>query len=426
MSPALWIAIIFLLVVFISKAPIVYGLMGTLVIFMLVTGGDIGIVVSRMFNQVYSNYTFMAVPMFVLAANIMNETGTTEKLFNWCCALVGKRKGALAQVNIGCSLIFAGMTGSAIADASGIGQIEIKAMTDQGYDLPFSCATSAATALLGPTFPPSIPMVVYAMLSGASVGALFMGGILPALIMTAGFAIYVAIIAHKRNYPMGHKYTLKEFLKYTKESIWVLLTPVILLGGIYTGWLTPTEAGAVSGFYALLIGVFVYKTLNLKNFIGTLKSAAVQTGKVTLMSASSACISYIVATEGISAKLTNLIMGLTDNPTLVFFSVICLFLLMGCIVDIGPMQYVLLPLVIPILQSYGVNMIHFGVCVVLAMMIGLCTPPFGQLLFITCSLTGCKFKDLCKEIIPYIAIVIGILFLMIFIPDIVLLIPNLL
>ncbi|HWR22720.1 MAG TPA: TRAP transporter large permease [Feifaniaceae bacterium] len=419
-----WIPVAVLVFTFIFNIPISLGLISSGVVYLAITGADLGIVADKIVNGMYGNYTILAVPMFVLMANFMNSGKVTQRLFDFCKALIGRKRGALAQVNVLTSVIFAGMSGSAVADASGVGMIEIEAMKEDGYDLPFSCALTSATSTVGPIIPPSIPMVIYAMLSGASVGALFMGGVVPGLLIGGALSIYSAVVSIKRNYPRGQKYTFKQFCMHTFKAIPALMAPVILLVGIYSGVMTPTEAGAIAALYSLLISVFVYRSMSWKQIIGCLKDTALQTGRVTIMTAASCVMSYMVAKEGVSVAAANFILSLTNDRYFILFLIILVFTLLGMILDVGVIQYIFLPIVIPVVSALGIDLVHFGVCIVLVMMIGLSTPPFGMCLFITASISGCKLKDISREILPMCAVMMAILFLITYIPALVTWLPQ--
>ena len=357
-------------------------------------------------------------------ANVLNEGEVTDKLFSFCNGLLGRLKGGTAQVNVFISLIFSGMTGSAIADASGIGLMEIDQMKKEGYDAEFSCAITAASATVGPIFPPSIPMVIYAMLSGASIGKLFMGGMVPGVLLAILLMIYVAFISHKRNYPAGVVMSKREFLKATVQALPALFTVVILLGGIYSGICTPTEAGAVASAYALIISALIYKTLGWKKLWGIIKKSAANTATLALLCGTSMLFSYIISLEQVPRVVASLVMGITDNKYIFLFIVNIVFLLLGCVLDVSTIQLVFVPMVLPLVQAMGIDLVHFGVVICLNMMIGLSTPPFGMLLFIVSGLGKTKIKGVIREILPMVLIMIGLLFLVTYVPDIIMFIPN--
>lgn len=424
MSFSLWIPIVMLIITFVFNIPVTFGMLGAGVFYLLYTGGDIGLVLGQTMGSLYTGYVLMAVPLFIFTANVMNSGKVTDTMFTFSKALVGKRKGALAYVNVLISLIFSGMTGSAIADAAGIGKMEIDAMVKDGYDKPFSCAITAASATIGPIFPPSIPFVIYAMLSGTSVGALFLGGMVPGILLGVILSFYVWMVSGKRNYPEGESFSRREFVKFTLKALPALMTPVILLVGIYTGVMTPTEAGAVAAFYAMLIAFFAYRVLGLKGFLKTLKDTVIDSGQITILTGAAAVFTYIVAKENIPGMVSDYILGITANKYLLLFIINLLFLFLGMFLDTAVLQFVFLPMVIPIARALGIDMVHFGVLISLNMMIGLSTPPFGFLLFITAGISDTPFVDIAKEILPMIIIMLVLLVLITYFPGIVMFIPN--
>lgn len=422
-----WALIAFLgvfVLIFLLRMPIPQGLLTACIFYFIVSGDPVKMVAQQTLKTFYTNYTIIAVPLFIFAANIMNTGKVTEKIYGFALGLVGRFRGGLGHVNILGSLVFAGMTGSAIADASGLGKMEIEHMRKEGYDDGFSCALTSASAVLGPTFPPSIPMVIYAMYSGASVGALFMGGIVPAILLTIALMIYVAYVATKRNYPRSTKMSFLQFAQFTLRALPALLTPVILLAGIYTGVMTPTEAGAVAGLYALIIAAFGYRMLGLKSLLQVLKETVAGVGVSALVIGSAACINYIMAREQIAVSIANLILGMTQNPLVFLLIVNISILILGMFIDTSVIQVVFVPLMIPIARQLGIDMVHFGLVVILNMMIGLCTPPFGMLLFITSGISDTPLTSVIKEIKWPLVVMIAVLILVTYIPDLVLFLPR--
>ena len=405
-----------MVVTFLLGLPVAFDLIAAAVVYLMVCGMDIGIVAEQICQSMFNNYTILAVPMFVLMANLMNGGAVSNKLFDFCKALVGHRRGSLAYVNILVSLIFSGMSGSAVADASGIGLIEIEAMREDGYDAEFSAAITSATSTVGPIIPPSIPMVIYATLSGASVGALFLAGVVPGIILCGSLAIYVAIVSKKRNYPAGKKYTPKEFMKFAWGALPALFTPVILFAGIYGGVMTPTEAGAVAALYALIIALFFYRSIDLKGIWVALRDTALNTGTITIMTAASVVMSYMVAKEGVSAAIANWVLGVTDNKYILLFLIDVIFIALGMILDVSVLQYVFVPLILPVVSALGINLVHFGVVIVLNMMIGLSTPPFGMCLFISSNLSKAKLSKVSKEILPMVIVMLIVLMILTYVP----------
>ena len=426
LSTALLIFLLIFVLIFILRMPIPMGMMTACVFYFLVSGESPKMVAQQTLKTFYTNYTIIAVPLFIFAANVMNSGKVTEKVFGFAMGFVGRFKGGLGHVNVLASLVFSGMTGSAIADASGLGKMEIDAMRAEGYDDGFSCAVTAASATIGPIFPPSIPMVIYSMLSGASVGALFMGGMVPGILLAIALMIYIMIVAHKRNYPISEKVNIKAFLKYTINAIPAILTPVILLVGIYTGVMTPTEAGAVAGLYALIVAVFGYRVLKWDGFKQVLINTVKATGTTSIMIGAATTISYIVAKEQVATTVATWITGLTDNKYIFLLIVNISILILGMFIDTSVIQVVFIPILLPIAKAFGIDLVHFGLVVIFNMMIGLSTPPFGMLLFITSGISGTPLKDVIKEIWAPLVTMLLVLAVITYIPDVVLFLPKML
>ena len=393
----------------------------------MITGqqGQLHLIAQKTIEAIFTNGTIIAVPLFVFAANLMNTSTVTDYIFGFCEGLVGRFHGGMAHVNILNSLVFSGMTGSAIADATGMGALEIEVMKKQGYEPEFACAMTAASATIGPIFPPSIPMVVYSMLTGASVGALFMGGMVPGVMLALFLCIYIAIVAKKRNYPRSNAIKLREYLKFLVKAIWALLTPVILLGCVYTGITTPTEAGAVAGLYTIIISIFLYKTLGWKDLKKILYDTVKGTGGVTIMIGAASTISFIFAKEGLGVAIGNWLLSVAGTKVAFLILVNIVVLLLGMFVDTSVIQLIMIPILWPVAQKLGIDVVHFGLIFTFNTMLGLSTPPFGMLLFITSSTSGTPLKKIIKEIMWPIIVMLIELVLITFVPDVVLFLPKL-
>lgn len=425
MSFAAVVLLIVFILTFILNIPIQLGMLAGAALYFLISGQDIGGVAEYFMTNLEAKYITIAVPLFVFSALVMNTGKVTERIYGFAHALVGRFRGGLAHVNILGSVIFSGMTGSAVADASGIGMMEIQAMKEQGYEDSFSCALTATTATIGPIIPPSIPMVFYAMLSGASIGSLFLGGIIPGLLMAVALGVYVTYVAAKRNYPVAARISFREFIDMLLKALPALMTPVVLLGGIYSGVVTPTEAAALAAFYALLISIFVYRSLSLKDLGHVLVETVKTTGVLASMVGAAYVFSYIVALERIADLFSTFLLSFSANKYVLLFLINVLFLILGCFIDTSTITLVFIPMVLPTIEKLGIDLVHFGVVIVLNMMIGLCTPPFGMLLFITSGVSGTPLKAIIKEVWPQVAMLIAVLFLITYVPDIVLYIPRL-
>ena len=422
--------IVFLLcfiLTFILRLPIALGMLMSSIFYCLLAPGPatgLQMAAGQFLSSLDVKFILIAVPLFVFAAKVMNSGAVTEKIFRFANSLVGRWRGGMGHVNVVASIIFSGMTGSAVADASGLGIMEIEAMREQGYDDSFSCAITAASATIGPIFPPSIPMIFYAMLSGASIGKLFIGGMIPGILIGLALMAYIAFIANKRDYARGEKYTLRQFIKSTFIAFPALMTPAILLGGIYTGVVTPTEAGALAGIYALLISILVYRSLGLKQLLEVIVETAKTTGILTVIVGAAFSFSYIVAIEHIPSIFSGFLLGVTSNKYVLLLVINILFIILGMFIDTMAITLVFIPMVLPLVKLLGIDLVHFGVVIVLNMMIGLSTPPFGMLLFIVSGISGTPLKSVIKEIFPMLLVLIGVLFLITYVPWFVLYLPG--
>ena len=426
MNFLIFLPLIILAVCFVIRAPIGISMISCCIIYFLVTGGNLSVISDTVMNQLYYNSVLIAAPLFIFTANIMNSSKVTQHMFTFCKALVGNKRGAMGYINIIISLIFSGMSGFAIADVSGIGTLELAEMKKDGYDTGFSCAITSATAVVGPIFPPSIPMVLYAMIAGVSVGKLFMGGMIPAVLICIVLGVYVWYISKKRNYPRGVKFTFKQFLKYTLKALPALMTPVILLGGIYTGIVTPTEAGALAALYTIIISLFAYRTLKFRSFIKTIKDTIIQTGVIIAIVIGAYVLQYVVTTSGMGGVVSNWVLSLTHNKYVFLLIVNVLFLLLGMFFETSIPLFVFVPLIYPVATALGIDPIHFGVVIIVNMMLGGVTPPFGILAFITSGLSGEPLKSIFKEIIPMALMMLIVLLLITYIPVLITGLPDLL
>lgn len=425
MSAPLMISLAVLIVLFVMKLPVGVTLLASSVAYLAAAGMDPAMAIEAMVGKVFSNYTVFAVPLFLFAANLMNNGKITEKVFNFAMGFVGRLRGGLAHVNVLGSLVFSGMTGSAVADASGLGVMEIDYMKRGGYDVGFSAAITAASAVIGPIFPPSIPFVVYGMIAGVSIGNMFLAGMVPGILLAIALCIYVAIVAKRRDYPVGEKYTLRQFLRMTLEGLPAILTPVILLGGIYTGVMTATEAGAMAAFYALLVSIFIYHTLDWKGFFGVVKDTIRGTGQVGILLAGAYAFSYVIALSGLPTIAGEFIGRVVSNKYTFLLLVNVVVFILGMLLDSNVIQLLMLPILVPIAKMYGINLVHFGVLFTLNTMIGLCTPPFGTLLFIVTGISKEKMAVIIKELLPMIGVMVLVLVIITYIPETIMWVPAL-
>lgn len=379
----------------------------------------------QMFNGVNSQ-TLLAVPFFVLAGNLMNGGGVTTRIFDFAASMIGHKKGGLAHVNVLASLIFSGMSGSALADAGGLGQLEIKSMKDAGFDEGFAGGITAASCIIGPLVPPSTPLIIYAVLSNQSVEKLFMAGFLPGLLTTLALMAMCAFLAHKRNYPSEPKRSWGYRLNSFKKSFWALLTPVIILVGIFTGYLTPTEAAVAAALYTMVLGFFVYKELNLKSFFKICLDSIKTSGTIVLMILGVTLFQFVISREQMPQAIATFFTSFVDSKFMLLLMINIVLLILGTCIDALPLQMILVPILLPAVLAYGINPIHFGVVVIFNLMIGILTPPMGTALFVVARVGNMKFKTLVKGVIPFLIPLIITLILLNAFPQITLLVPTLL
>ncbi|MDQ4137106.1 MAG: TRAP transporter large permease [Pseudomonadota bacterium] len=405
--------------------PVAFAMFVASVGYLIATGRDMGLFGEQILNGLYDSFVLLAVPLFILAANIMNASGVSDRLFQFCQALVGRFRGGLAQVDILVSIIFSGMSGSAIADAAGPGKLVTQMMIKQGRIPPgFAASVAASSATIGPIIPPSIPMVIYAVVSDTSVGYLFLGGVIPGLIMGLAQMGLVGFVARKRNFPRGEGIPLNQLPRTTYRAFSALLMPVILLYCIYGGATTPTEAAAIAAAYALVLAVFFYRELSWKEGFKVLVESSKATSVVALLIAGALIFNYIVASERLPEQVGRLLDGLDVSPLVFLLLVNLLFLVLGCLFDATTMLLVLVPLFLPAARALGIDLVHFGIVIVVNIMIGLITPPYGVLLFVMSGLTGIPLRDIIREIWAFIGILVAALLLMIFVPEVVLWLPR--
>lgn len=396
-------------------APIYMSLIVPSIAYILMTG-NLGInMMTQKMVVALNNFPLMAVPLFMLAANIMNQGSVTRRIFNFAKVCVGNHRGGLGYVNIFASLIFSGMSGSALADVGGLGQIEIKAMRDAGYDDNFTFGVTGASGTIGPIIPPSIPFAVFAGYAGVSTGALFMGGVIPGLIMAVCLCIYVFFVAKKKNYPTEPKPTGKQFFQALKEAWLSLLMPIIIIGGIWTGWFTATEAALVAILYAIIICVVVYRDFKFKNLPKILWDTAKTCVPVMLVVVGGTLFCWIITYEKLDQELLRGLLALTSDKYVVLALIGLVVLILGMFFEGTVITLLLIPMLMPICQQYGLNMIHLGVLITLGEMIGLLTPPVGMSLYVMSSTTGKKVGTIAKSIMPWMIPLMATWLLVIFI-----------
>ena len=401
-------------------------LVGT-ILYLAFAGWDTSIAAETALQGLYNTYTLLAIPLFILAADIMNVGSLSDRLLRFAQALVGRFRGGLGHVNVVSSLIFSGMSGSAVADAVGMGKIVINMMTKDGkYTKSYAAAITAATATVGPIIPPSLPMIMYALVSDASIGFLFAAGILPGLLMGLMMAGTNAYIANRRNFPVEKPTPIRDLPKLTWDALPALMLPVILLGGIYGGVTTPTEAAAVAAFYALLVSVIFYQSVSFKAFFGALRNSSRSTAAVGTLIMGAMAFNYVITRENIPDGLAAFMAQFDLSPLGFLIALNVLFLILGAVLEPGPILLIVVPIFIPTVEAMGIDLVHFGVIVVINAMIGLVTPPVGMLLFIVTNITGAKVGEIIKDVLPFLFILTCALLIVTIWEDFVLFIPRLL
>ncbi|MCF7941280.1 MAG: TRAP transporter large permease [Spirochaetia bacterium] len=383
------------------------------------------IVIAQKMVTGIDSFTFIAIPLFILAGELMNVGKITDKIFDFAKANVGSIPGGLAHANVVASVIFAGMSGSAIADAGGLGTVEMKAMKDAGFDDEFSSAVTAASSTIGPIFPPSIPFVIYGGIASVSIGKLFLGGILPGLAMMLALMILIFFYALKHDYPRT-RFSFKELARQSIRSFIPMMTPVIILSGFVTGLFTPTEASAVAVFYALIVGGILYREISFKKLVDSLRNTAVTSANVIFIIGTATLFSFILTNEGFTQKIADTLFMISDNPTVILLIINLVLFILGMIMEPGAILIMLLPILLPIVEQLSFDYVHFGVMIILNLMIGQVTPPFGMCLFTISQVGHVPINRLSRAVIPFIFPLVVVLLLTILFPGIITWLPNLL
>jgi tripartite ATP-independent transporter DctM subunit len=404
--------------------PLGHAMLAAGIVYFLVSGGDLGLVASQSLNGVYGNFVMLAVPLFIFSAELMNAGEMTDKLFGFASLIVGRFRGGLAHVNIIASVIFAGMSGSALADAAGPGKISIDMMIRAGYRPGFAAALTSTSAILGPIIPPSIPMVLYGVVTNTSIGYLVLGGVGAGLFLAAVMMGLVAVQARIQDFPTQPKPTLKEALAVTRDAGPTLLLPAILLGGIYSGAVTPTEAAAVAAFVALVLAIFWYRTMSPRKLFEVLLNSSKSTAIVGITIAGAVVMNYIVAAERLPTVLGSWIAEMDMGPRMFMFVVTLLFILLGALFDTLLLLLIVIPILMPTVRELGIDPVYFGVVSTVNMMIGLIHPPMGQVLYLISGITGIKVGTILREIWVLLALMVVSLFILVFVPQITLWLPE--
>lgn len=405
--------------------PIGHAMIAGSVLYLWLAGLDMGTAAEQLLNGLYNGYLLLSVPMFILAAELMNMGSMTDRLLAFCNAVVGRFRGGLAQVNVLQSIIFAGMSGSAIADAAGSGKLMQTMMTADGkYPPSYAAALTAATSVIAPIIPPSIPLVIYALVSDASVGFLFIAGIVPGLMLALAQMLLVGVEARRRNFPVEPPVPLRALPLLTLKALPALLLPVVLLVGMRGGVMTPTEAAAVAAGYALLISVVVYRSVSARQFYAALLSSGRTTASIGMLIAGALVFNYVITVENIPQSLGALLKSWDLGPNGFLLAVNVILLLLGCVLEGTTILLVVVPVLVPAAQALGIDMVHFGIVVVVNVMLGLITPPYGLLLFIMVRVANVPLRDIVREVLPFLWVMLATLAVITFVPASVLWLPR--
>jgi tripartite ATP-independent transporter DctM subunit len=406
--------------------PVAVALFGSAMIYVLVADVAPPMVLTQRMVAGVDSFTLLAVPCFILAGNLMNGTGITRRIFDFATAAMGWMRGGLGHVNIGASVIFSGMSGSAAADAGGLGTIEIEAMRARGYDMDFAIGVTAASSTIGPIIPPSLPLIVYGVLSSTSIGALFLAGILPGLVMAAFLMVMVAIVARRRGYGPDATFSVGALFRAGASAFLALLTPVIIVGGIMLGIFTATEASIVAVLYAAVLGLFVYRTLDLRGLGRVLFDTVETTAVILLVVAAASAFAWVLTAERVPQMGADLLLSVTDQTWLILILINLLLLVVGLFLEPVAAITILVPVLLPVAREIGLDPVQLGVMMVLNLMIGLMTPPVGVILFVLARITKQPVMAVARASLPFM-IPLGLALVAVtFIPALTLFIPSLL
>ena len=406
--------------------PIGYSMIVATIFYLLLMGLDLSTAAEQIMNGMLNSYVLLAVPLFIFSAELMNLSKMTDHLLEFCDMLVGRLRGGLGHINVVQSIIFSGMSGSAIADLAGTGKVQIEMMTKNNrYPVSYAAAITAATAVIGPIIPPSIPMVVFALISDTSVGYLFLGGVIPGLLMAAGQMAVNSYMAHKHDFPVEKPIPFREWPCITWRAFPALMMPVVLLWGIYGGVMTPTEAAAVAAAYAFIVGILWYRNFGMRDTYTAVITTARSTASIGMLIASALAFNYVVTVEQIPEVVRSLMAGYDLSANLFLFWVNIILLVLGCMLEGTTIILVVLPIFIPTAKALGIDLVHFGVVTVFNIMIGLILPPHGLLLFIAQAISGASLRHIIRDMMPFVYSMVIALFIITYFPETVLWLPRL-
>jgi tripartite ATP-independent transporter DctM subunit len=406
--------------------PVGHAMIAGSVLYLYLKGVDMGLAAEQLLNGTYNSFLLLAIPLFILAATIMSTGSVLDRLLRFCNAIVGRFPGGLAQVNVLQSIVFASMSGSALADAAGSGKLMQEMMTRDGkYTKGFAAALTAVSAVIGPILPPSIPLVLYALVSGSSIGYLFIAGVLPGLLMGAVQMGLIYVQSKRLNFPVEAPVPARELPRITREALPALMLPVILLGCLYSGITTPTEAAGLAAAYALLVSAVLYRSVGWRDLYTSLVTSARVSISIGMLIAGAMVFNYVITSENIPATISTVLKGMELSPLVFLLLVNVLLLVLGAFLEGSTIILVILPVLLPTATALGVDPVHFGVVAVLNIMIGLVTPPYGLLLFMMSKIAEVSLGELVRQVMPFLGVMIGALALVTLWPDFVLFLPRL-
>ena len=420
---ALTILFVLLAVLLVIGVPVAVSLAVASLVYIMIDGLPEVVLVHNMINGIDS-FPLLAIPFFILAGHLMNTAGITTKIFAFARTLVGWMHGGLGHVNVGASIIFAGMSGAAVADAGGLGNVEIKAMRDAGYDTDFSVGITAASSTIGPIIPPSLPLVIFGVMASASIGELFAAGLIPGLLMALSLMIMVAIYSRRRSYPRDAAFDSRRLWVTFKGAFFPLLTPVIVVGGIVTGAFTPTEAAVAAVAYALFLGLVIYRSLNWRHLVRVSIDTIETSAAILMIVAAATIFAWILTANQVATLLGDSLLDLTENKYILVMIIMAMVLVIGMFMETIAAITILVPVLLPIAGKVGLDPVHLGIIVILNLMIGLLTPPVGMVLYVLADVAGVRFEQCVKATMPFLVPLVIVLLLIAFFPQIALWLPT--
>ena len=420
---SLLILFVLLFVLLVAGAPVAVALGVSSLAFIAINGLPNVIVLHNMVNGINS-FPLIAVPFFIMAGHLMNSAGITERIFSLARATVGWMYGGLGHVNVGASVIFAGMSGAAVADAGGLGNIEIKAMREAGYDTDFSVGVTASSSTIGPIIPPSLPLVVYGVISDTSIGQLFAAGLIPGLLMALALMAMVAVYSKLRNYPRDERFRFNIFFATLRSALLPLMTPLIIVGGILAGIFTPTEAAIAAVAYATFLGVFVYRTLDAKRLLRVSMDTVETTASIMLIVAASAIFAWILTANEVAQMFAEHLLAFVDGKVAILLIIMLIVLIVGCFMETLAAITILTPVLLPVAMEVGIDPVHFGIILILNLMIGLLTPPVGLVLYVLSKVSEVPFERCVTATAPFLVPLVLVLLALTFIPELSMWLPT--